>query len=639
MRKELESIRPSAKIVQIENHKKGPVYTVSQIYDLIPDDEEVIVCYCDVYSDWDYEHFLKLVREKKADGAVPSHKGFHPHMLGTDNYAFMRDEDNWMIEIQEKKPFTNNRMNEYASNGTYYFRTGAIMKKSFSQLIENDIKVKGEYFVSCAYNFLAQDGLKVFIYEIDHILHLGTPKDVEEYQQWSSFFQAKTHFHPEPWKGGVILPMAGRGSRFEGSMFTGPKPFIEVDGYPMYISALSCLPKSLNSDKIVIALREHEAMMSSFKKSTVFLPDVTNGQASTCLHGVVHFLKENKPFVVGACDSGLIFDSSWHDSLLEQYDILVWTIRNNQAVKINPNMYTYVKNDGTRALEISMKKPVSEKPDKDHALIGFFSFKNPKDYIDAYSNLIINDNCFNNEFYIDSLVQEAIDMGKKVGIFPVTHSACWGTPEDLQTYLYWQRFFHKCDWHPYSIDHDPMFSNDEEVIDRYKRDFTISTYDRNRSMLVGESLVFISHRGNINGPELDRENHPDFVDEAIAKGYKVEIDVRKIGEKLFLGHDECQYEVDLDWLVKRKEYILIHAKNVDALIALKSDFEVFYHISDNHTIISNSKYVWTHNLNDIRKHSIIPLIDKVFEIDNFRKQKFSGVCSDYIAYYKEQFSR
>ena len=48
-------------------------------------------------------------------------------MLGTDNYAFLKEKDSgsrWMERIQEKQPFTDNRMEEYASNGTYYFKSG-----------------------------------------------------------------------------------------------------------------------------------------------------------------------------------------------------------------------------------------------------------------------------------------------------------------------------------------------------------------------------------------------------------------------------------------------------------------------------------------------------------------------------------
>jgi hypothetical protein len=95
MREVLLSIRPSATIVAIPNHKKGPVYAVS----LIEDNEEVIVNYCD------YGAFLTYVRAKNADGAIPSYKGFHPHMLGSTNYAFMRDDKQWMLEIKEKESY------------------------------------------------------------------------------------------------------------------------------------------------------------------------------------------------------------------------------------------------------------------------------------------------------------------------------------------------------------------------------------------------------------------------------------------------------------------------------------------------------------------------------------------------------
>ena len=37
-------------------------------------------------------------------------------------------------------------------------------------------------------------------------------------------------------------------------------------------------------------------------------------------------------------------------------------------------------------------------------------------------------------------------------------------------------------------------------------------------------MILISHRGNIDGKIVERENHPEYIDEAIALGYDVEID-------------------------------------------------------------------------------------------------------------------
>ena len=111
MRHVLLGIKPNANIVEIPNHKKGPVYAVGLIEKLIENNEEVIVNYCDFGTYWDYNDFLSHTRNRNADGAIPAYKGFHPHMLGTTNYAFMRDYQQWMLEIKEKEPFTKNRNN------------------------------------------------------------------------------------------------------------------------------------------------------------------------------------------------------------------------------------------------------------------------------------------------------------------------------------------------------------------------------------------------------------------------------------------------------------------------------------------------------------------------------------------------
>ena len=64
--------------------------------------------------------FCKYVRSNKLDGCIPAYKGFHPH-LGSTNYAYILEDKQEFIDIKEKEPFTDKKMNEYASSGTYYF--------------------------------------------------------------------------------------------------------------------------------------------------------------------------------------------------------------------------------------------------------------------------------------------------------------------------------------------------------------------------------------------------------------------------------------------------------------------------------------------------------------------------------------
>ena len=130
----------------------------------IKDDSEVIISYCDYGTKWSFDEFLNEIRTKNLDGCIPSYTGFHPHMLGSDNYAFCKEDNKNLIEIKEKESFTNNRMDEYASNGTYYFKSGILVKKYFQELMDLNINIKGEYYVSLVYNLLVRDGLKVGIF-------------------------------------------------------------------------------------------------------------------------------------------------------------------------------------------------------------------------------------------------------------------------------------------------------------------------------------------------------------------------------------------------------------------------------------------------------------------------------------------
>ena len=258
MKEVLLRIKPNANIVEIPNHKKGPVYAVSLIEDLIEDEEEVIVNYCDFGTYWDYHDFLKHTRDRNADGAIPAYKRFHPHMLGSTNYAFMRDEKQWMLEIKEKEPFTDNRNNEFASNGTYYLKKGKFIKKYFNELIRENINLNGEYYVSLVYNLLVRDSLKVSIYDIQHMLQWGTPEDVEEYNTWSKYFRDAIEEKEKPKARDnsiTLIPLAGHGSRFSKAGYKDPKPLINISGKPMIIQAAKSLPNSQNH--IFVTLKTH----------------------------------------------------------------------------------------------------------------------------------------------------------------------------------------------------------------------------------------------------------------------------------------------------------------------------------------------------------------------------------------------
>ena len=143
-------------------------------------------------------------------------------------------------------------------------------------------------------------------------------------------------------------------------------------------------------------------------------------------------------------------------------------------------------------------------------------------------------------------------------------------------------------------------------------------------------MILISHRGNLNGKNTSKENHPDYVDLAISAGFDVEIDLWFDGDQIFLGHDSPEIEIDRSWLNERVEKLWIHAKNTRALEFLsKTDLHYFVHDLD-FAAITSKGYIWVFP----GKQPIEKSIAVLPELYDDPISQCSGVCSDYITNYK-----
>lgn len=188
MRDKLMALAPEGRICAIDDWvKKGPVYDVLRAGDYIDDDEPCIINYCDFYMTWDWEKFKKDLKVRGCDGAVPCYTNFHPHLMIEKNlYAScLTDENGDLIEIREKYSFEEDKTKAKHSPGTYYFKTGALLKKYCQKLVDSGQEIKGEYYASMPYNFMVRDGLKVWIpTNVEYFCQWGTPEDMADSVYW-----------------------------------------------------------------------------------------------------------------------------------------------------------------------------------------------------------------------------------------------------------------------------------------------------------------------------------------------------------------------------------------------------------------------------------------------------------------------
>jgi hypothetical protein len=144
-------------------------------------------------------------------------------------------------------------------------------------------------------------------------------------------------------------------------------------------------------------------------------------------------------------------------------------------------------------------------------------------------------------------------------------------------------------------------------------------------------MILISHRGNLNGPNEDRENSPYYIMEAIDEGYDVEVDLWWVNGRVYLGHDEPQYEVSDEWLGERIDKLWVHCKNVDSLNWIRNtSLHYFWHEQDTLTLTSKN-YMWVYP----GKQPIIGSIAVMPETHNDDISNCLGVCSDFIKKYND----
>lgn len=183
----IESVRSDVRFVQIEPNTSGPMQTVIAGLEVISDDQPVFVTYCDYGQEWDANQFLKFVKANDSDICFVGYRGFHAHYLTANMYCYAKTSEHQILDIKEKESFSQNREDDFASTGGYYFKSAKVLKEALVEQQKQNLSWNGEYFTSLAAKALMnkRPDLKVHAYEINKFFQWGTPEDLKAFEYWA----------------------------------------------------------------------------------------------------------------------------------------------------------------------------------------------------------------------------------------------------------------------------------------------------------------------------------------------------------------------------------------------------------------------------------------------------------------------
>jgi dTDP-glucose pyrophosphorylase len=236
----------------------------------------------------------------------------------------------------------------------------------------------------------------------------------------------------------IVLPIAGRGSRFAVAGYAQPKPLIPVHGLPMIAAVVRNVRPRCAHRFIFVALAEHlehagmREALSQAAPGCIIIPvdRVTEGAACTVLLAR-EFIDSDEPLMLANSDQWVDIDID--DYLASQdrqrADGLIMTM------KADDPKWSFVGLNGKRMVTSVVEKEVIS----NEATVGIYNFRRGSDFVRAADGMIAKNLRVNNEFYVAPVYNQLIAEGARIAIYNVGREGAGmyglGIPSDLESFL------------------------------------------------------------------------------------------------------------------------------------------------------------------------------------------------------------
>jgi HAD superfamily hydrolase (TIGR01509 family) len=167
----LNLIAPNCKVVEVDGLTDGAACTALLAKEYIDSDAPLFFANSDQFVEWDSNEFFYKMNETDADGGIVTFKATHP------KWSFAKIDDNGIVtEVAEKNPIS-----DLATVGFYYWKHGSDFVKYAEQMITNNVRVNGEFYVCPVFNQAIDGGKVIRTFDVPKMWGTGTPEDLKYY--------------------------------------------------------------------------------------------------------------------------------------------------------------------------------------------------------------------------------------------------------------------------------------------------------------------------------------------------------------------------------------------------------------------------------------------------------------------------
>lgn len=229
----------------------------------------------------------------------------------------------------------------------------------------------------------------------------------------------------------LIMPMAGRGSRFTKEGFEVPKPLIKINNKPFFYWATQSIRKfvELNSLTFVV-LKEHvekfsidKHILNYFPEAKIeIIPEVLNGAVLTCIEGIRN-INNNNPIIFNDCDhlfSSSLFNSYCNREIFSEIDGALLTFKSDDS------KFSYLQCDNYG----NVIKTIEKKVVSNDAICGAYYFRNKDIFLECTNKYL--EICNYSEYFVSGVYNVMAEKGYIIKNFEVDFHLPFGTPLEYE---------------------------------------------------------------------------------------------------------------------------------------------------------------------------------------------------------------
>ena len=167
------------KIIIVNEITEGAACTVLLSFKFLDKSLPLIVKDCDQIMNWSKDNFIEFISRRENDGVLVTVPTINPGF----SFVGLKDDMSTVTRTKEKEVVSS-----FGNTGCYYFKKTSEFEFYANKMIDKNIRINNEFYISQVYNEYLLDNKKILHYPIVEIFSINTPEELNENRKKISVF-------------------------------------------------------------------------------------------------------------------------------------------------------------------------------------------------------------------------------------------------------------------------------------------------------------------------------------------------------------------------------------------------------------------------------------------------------------------